>query len=231
MSFRKGRDTMFKILLAEDDPHLRKLLTLHLTQNGFEVLPCADGTTAWNRFASEHVDLLITDVMMPGLDGNALARKVRESNNDLPILMLTALESFSDKEKGFQSGSDDYLVKPVDLKELILRLKALLRRYQIASENRIKHKSLVLNYANNGVTVAGEPVELTKKEFLLLFKLVSNPGIIFTRNQLLDEIWGFDTESLDRTVDTHIKRIREKLKCEDVELVTVRGLGYKVVLK
>jgi len=211
MSFRKGRDTMFKILLAEDDPHLRKLLTLHLTQNGFEVLPCADGTTAWNRFASEHVDLLITDVMMPGLDGNALARKVRESNNDLPILMLTALESFSDKEKGFQSGSDDYLVKPVDLKELILRLKALLRRYQIASENRIKHKSLVLNYANNGVTVAGEPVELTKKEFLLLFKLVSNPGIIFTRNQLLDEIWGFDTESLDRTVDTHIARVYRKL--------------------
>jgi DNA-binding response OmpR family regulator len=222
---------MFKILIAEDDPHLRRLLTLHLQQNGFEAIPCADGISAWERFGSEHVDLLITDVMMPRMDGNRLAAKVRDTNKDLPILMLTALESFEDKEKGFTSGSDDYMVKPVDLKELVLRIKALLRRYRITNENRIEHKCLVLEYASFQVTVHGKNVEMTKKEFLLLYKLASNPGIIFTRDQLLDEIWGFDTESLDRTVDTHVKRIREKINCEDIEIQTVRGLGYKVVMK
>lgn len=222
---------MFKILIAEDDPHLRRLLVLHLQQNGFEAVPCPDGTSAWERFGSEHVDLLITDVMMPGMDGNRLAERIRATNQDLPILMLTALESFEDKEKGFSSGSDDYMVKPVDMKELILRIKALLRRYRITSENRIEHKSLILDFPSIGVFVGGIPVELTKKEFLLLYKLASNPGIIFTRDQLLDEIWGYDSESLDRTVDTHVKRIREKLNCEDIEIQTVRGLGYKVVLK
>lgn len=222
---------MFKIMIAEDDPHLRRLLVLHLQQNGFEAIPCPDGKSAWDCFETEHVDLLITDVMMPGLDGNQLAERVRLADKNLPILMLTALESFEDKEKGFSSGTDDYMVKPVDMKELVLRVRALLRRYRIASESRLQHKGLVLDYRSFQATVDGKNVELTKKEFLLLFKLATNPGIIFTRDQLLDEIWGFDNESLDRTVDTHVKRIREKLICEDIELVTVRGLGYKVVLK
>ncbi len=222
---------MFNVLIAEDDANIRKLIAIHLTQNGFSVTACNDGESAWRHFESQHVDVLITDVMMPRMSGNELARRIREQNKDLPIMMLTALEAFEDKEKGFESGTDDYMVKPVDMKELVLRVKALLRRYKITSENRIDHKTLSLQYSGNVVIVADRPVELTKKEFMLLFKLVSNPGIIFTRNQLLDEIWGFDSESLDRTVDTHVKRIREKLKCEDLELVTVRGLGYKAVLK
>jgi two-component system OmpR family response regulator len=222
---------MFKILIAEDDANIRKLITIHLTQNGFDVVGVSDGALALETFGNQHFDLLVTDVMMPKLSGTQLAAKIREQNKDLPILMLTALESFEDKEKGFQSGTDDYMVKPVEMKELVLRVKALLRRYKIVSENKIDYKGLQLNFQTNGVKVAGESIELTKKEFLLLYKLVSNPGIIFTRNQLLDEIWGFDSESQDRTVDTHIKRLREKLPCEDLELVTVRGLGYKAVLK
>ncbi len=222
---------MFNVLIAEDDANIRKLIAIHLIQNGFSVTACDDGESALRHYESQHVDVLITDVMMPKLSGNELARRIREQNKDLPILMLTALEAFEDKEKGFQSGTDDYMVKPIDMKELVLRVKALLRRYKITSENRIDYKTLSLQYAGNVVLVAGQPVELTKKEFMLLFKLASNPDIIFTRNQLIDEIWGFDSESLDRTVDTHVKRIREKLKCEDLELVTVRGLGYKAVLK
>ncbi len=222
---------MFKILIAEDDPFIRKLITLHLSQNGFEVVGTTDGVSAFEAYLHEHFDLLVTDVLMPRMSGTELVKKIRAMDKDIPILILTALESFEDKELGFQSGSDDYMVKPIDMKELVLRIKALLRRYKITSENKIDYKGLSLNYLTNGVKVGDEVVELTKKEFLLLYKLVSNPGIIFTRNQLLDEIWGFDSESLDRTVDTHIKRIREKLKCTDVELITVRGIGYKAVLK
>jgi len=222
---------MFKILIAEDDPFIRKLITLHLTQNGYDVVGTFDGISAFEAFKSEHFDILITDVMMPKMSGTELVAKIRSTDKDIPILILTALESFEDKEKGFQSGTDDYMVKPIEMKELVLRIKALLRRSKITNENKIDYKCLSLNYLTNGVLVSGEAVELTKKEFLLLYKLVSNPGIIFTRNQLLDEIWGFDTESLDRTVDTHIKRIRDKIKCADVDLVTVRGIGYKAVLK
>jgi len=222
---------MFKILIAEDDPFIRKLITLHLSQNGFEVVATMDGISAFETYTKAHFDLLVTDVLMPRMSGTELATKIRSLDKDIPILILTALESYEDKELGFQSGTDDYMVKPIEMKELVLRIKALLRRYKITSENKIEYKSLSLNYLTNGVMVAGEAIEFTKKEFLLLYKLVSNPGIIFTRNQLLDEIWGFDSESLDRTVDTHIKRIREKLICEDVDLVTVRGIGYKAVLK
>lgn len=222
---------MFNILIAEDDANIRKLMDIQLKQNGFHVIPAFDGIDALEKMAEQHVDLLVTDILMPRMDGNTLAKKARELHKDLPILMLTALESFSDKEKGFQSGTDDYMVKPVNMKELILRVKALLRRYQIVSENKFEHKGLSLSYTNNVAMVNGMAIELTKKEFLLLFKLVSNANTIFTRNQLIDEIWGFDNESIDRTVDTHIKRLREKLKCDDVELVSVRGLGYKAVLK
>ena len=222
---------MFKILIAEDDPFIRKLITLHLSQNGFDVVGTVDGELAYEAYMNQHFDLLITDVLMPKMSGTQLASKIRTIDKDIPILILTALESYEDKELGFQSGSDDYMVKPLEMKELVLRIKALLRRYKITSENKIDYKSLSLNYLTNGVSVKGEMIEFTKKEFLLLYKLISNPGIIFTRNQLLDEIWGFDSESLDRTIDTHMKRIREKLICDDVDLVTVRGIGYKAVLK
>ncbi len=222
---------MFRILVAEDDDSIRKLIAKYLEQNGFEIIQANDGQKALELFDSMHVDMVITDLMMPYIDGFELAKKIRTINLDIPILMLTALEAFHDKEKGFLSGTDDYLVKPFEMKELLLRVKALLRRYRIASENKIEHKSLLLDYNAFSAQINKELIELTKKEFLLLYKLVSSPNIIFTRNQLMDEIWGFDNESFDRTVDTHITRIRKKIICDDLDIITVRGLGYKVVLK
>jgi DNA-binding response OmpR family regulator len=145
--------------------------------------------------------------------------------------MLTALDTFNDKEKGFTSGADDYLVKPVDMNELVLRVKALLRRYKIVSENKYEYKSIKIDYQKQMLEIDNEIIELTTKEFQLLYKLISSPNRIFTREQLMNEIWGFDSESYERTVDTHIKRLREKLITNDFEIITVRGLGYKVVLK
>ncbi|MDD3123657.1 MAG: response regulator transcription factor [Candidatus Izemoplasmatales bacterium] len=222
---------MFKVLVVEDDDYIRKLMTKYLINSGFDVIQALNGQDALSFFEEQHIDIVITDIMMPVMDGNRLVKSIRNRNKDIPILMLTALESFFDKEKGFESGTDDYLVKPIDMKELLLHVKALLRRYKIVSENKIEYKSISLDYHTFQVCVSGESVELTKKEFLLLYKLFANPNIIYTRNQLMDEIWGYDSDSFDRTVDTHIKRIREKIKSEDIEVITVRGLGYKVVIK
>ena len=182
-------------------------------------------------FENNHIDLVITDVMMPHMNGITLSKKIRQINKDIPIIILTALDTFSDKEKGFTSGADDYMVKPVDMPEMILRVKALLRRYQIISENILKHKSVVLDFQTKSLTIKEKPIELTIKEFDLLYKLISTPNRIFTREQLMNEIWGFDSESYERTVDTHIKKLRVKIKTDNLEIVTVRGLGYKVVLK
>ena len=222
---------MLKILVVEDDIFIRKLIVKYLSTYGFQMFESSNGKEALNLCEEQFIDLVITDVMMPVVDGLELTNILRSNHPDLPILMLTALESISDKEKGFFSGTDDYLVKPVDLKELLLRVKALLRRYKIVSENKIEYKNILLNFQTTGVVINSENVELTKKEFLLLYKLIANPNIIFTRNQLMNEIWGYDSESFDRTVDTHIKRIRDKIKSDDFELITVRGLGYKAVLK
>jgi len=222
---------MLKILVVEDDIFIRKLIVKYLSTYGFQMFESSNGKEALNLCEEQFIDLVITDVMMPVVDGLELTNILRSNHPDLPILMLTALESISDKEKGFISGTDDYLVKPVDLKELLLRVKALLRRYKIVSENKIEYKNILLNFQTTGVVINSENVELTKKEFLLLYKLIANPNIIFTRNQLMNEIWGYDSESFDRTVDTHIKRIRDKIKSDDFELITVRGLGYKAVLK
>lgn len=221
---------MFKVLVVEDDNNIRSLVSKFLENEGFEVSQAVDGHEGLKIYEEQHFDILITDVMMPKTDGNELANIIRMQNKDIPIMMLTALESIDDKEKSFLSGSDDYMVKPVDMKELVLRVKALLRRYKIATENKIQHKRIHMDFKSLVVTVSGQNIELTQKEFKLLYKLISNPNTIFTRNQLINEIWGFESESYDRTVDTHVKRIREKVKCEDIQLVTVRGLGYKVVL-
>ena len=221
---------MFKVLVVEDDSNIRSLVSKFLENEGFEVSQAVDGQEALRIYEEQHFDILITDVMMPKTDGNELANIIRVQNKDIPIMMLTALESIDDKEKSFLSGSDDYMVKPVDMKELVLRVKALLRRYKIATENKIDYKSLHMDFKSLVVTVSGQNIELTQKEFGLLYKLISNPNTIFTRNQLINEIWGYESESYDRTVDTHVKRIREKVKCEDIQLITVRGLGYKVVL-
>lgn len=221
---------MFHILLAEDDTNLRNVLEKSLRNAGYTVVAAADGRAAYEQFCAQRFDLVITDIMMPFLDGNELTAEIRRLSADTPVLMLTALETIEDKEKGFGMGADDYLVKPFVLKELVLRVKALLRRYQAVSENKITLPHTELSFQTNTAIINGKKVELTKKEFLLLFKLLSNPNIIFSREQLINEIWGFDSESSDRTVDTHIRWLREKTENEDFRIVTVRGLGYKAVL-
>lgn len=221
---------MFHILLAEDDSNLCNVLEKKLNSIGYTVVAVADGKTAYERFCSERFDLVITDIMMPLMDGNELTAAIRKLSADTPILMLTALETIDDKERGFNVGADDYLVKPFVLRELGLRIKALLRRYKAVSEDKIVLPHTELNFNTNTAVINGKNVELTKKEFLLLFKLLSNPNIIFSREQLIDEIWGYDSESYDRTVDTHIKWLRDKVENEDFKIVTVRGLGYKAVL-
>jgi DNA-binding response OmpR family regulator len=222
---------MTKILLCEDDVHIRKLIVTYLSSQGFNVLESDNGMSAWSIFQNEKIDVVVTDLMMPKMDGFSLTQKIRSSQKDVPILILSALESMEDKEKGFISGTDDYMVKPIDLKELLMRLKALIRRYKIIMEDKIVLKSLLLDQANNLCMVSGISIELTKKELQLLFKLLSYPNIIFTREQLMNDIWGYDSQSYDRTVDTHIKRLRDLVNCDDFEIITVRGLGYKAVLK
>lgn len=222
---------MLKILVAEDEVNIRKLISKTLENAGYSVVECCDGKIALEQFHSQHIDLVVTDVMMPNMDGNTLSSHIRKSNKDVPILILTALASIDDKEKGFNSGTDDYMTKPIIMKELILRVKALLRRYKINSDNKIELPNTILNFNTNTVKVNNADVELSKKEFLLLFKLLASPNIIYSREQLLDEIWGYDSESGDRTVDTHIKWLRDKVVSKDFEIVTVRGLGYKAVIK
>ncbi len=222
---------MLKIMVVEDNYYIRDLITKNLESNGYKTLSAEDGDVALDIFLNEHVDLIISDIMMPKKDGISLVKSIREINTDIPIIMLTALDSFMDKEKGFSTGADDYIVKPVDMKELILRVKAHLRRYKIISEYLFTHKDVYLDVNEMICKINNVNVELTTKEFLLLFKLTASNGRIFTREQLMNEIWGYDSESYERTVDTHIKRLREKIKSDNLELVTVRGLGYKVMIK
>lgn len=222
---------MFKILIAEDDKNLRNIVASTLKKENYTVSAAENGKAALDLFSAEKFDLVITDVMMPVMDGNELCIELRKIAPDLPILMLTALETLDDKEKGFHSGADDYLTKPFALKELLLRVKALLRRYSAAYEKKIVFPHTVLDYGTLSVTIDGEHKELTKKEFLLLFKLLSNPNMIFSREQLMDDIWGYDSDSADRTVDTHIKWLRDKVISDDFKIITVRGLGYKAVLQ
>lgn len=222
--------SMFKILIAEDDHHLRTLLTHHLTHANFEVLEAKDGLEAKILLNSQHIDCVIADIMMPKLDGNQLLYYIRSNHEDKPVIMLTALDGYDDKAKSFEGGADDYMTKPIDFKELILRVRANLRRYKIMHENEIVLPHTKIDYSTQSVWMNDKRIELPKKEFLLLFKLLSQPNQIFTREQLMNEIWGYDSESYDRTVDTHIKRIRERLHSEDFSIITVRGLGYKAVL-
>ena len=222
---------MLKILVAEDEFYIRDLICKNLEKSGYTPIPAKDGQEAMTIFENNHIDLVITDVMMPHVDGITLSKRIRQQNKDIPVIILTALDSYSDKEKGFTSGADDYMVKPVDMQEMLLRVKALLRRYQVISENQFTHKTIQLDFNTKSCTIKGKQIELTVKEFQLLYKLLSTPNRIFTREQLMNEIWGFDSESYERTVDTHIKRLREKITTKDFEIITVRGLGYKVVLK
>ena len=221
-------DFMVNILLVEDDRNLRKMMEIFLKQNGYEVHSAQDGIEALSIFESIHIDLNICDIMMPNMDGYEFVENIRNINYEIPILMVTAKEKLEDKRKGFSMGIDDYMVKPIELDEMILRIESVLRRAKISNENKLTIGEVILDYNKLTITKNESTIILPKKEFYLLFKLLSYPKQIFTRIQLMEEIWGIDIESDERTVDVHIKRIREKLMdFDEFKIVTVRGLGYK----
>ncbi len=223
---------MFKILVVEDDVNTRKLMCAVLRQNGFEALQAEDGVAALEIMDKKQVDLVILDLMMPKMDGYELTRQLRLTWETLPILMVTAKQEAKDKRQGFLAGTDDYMTKPVDEEEMVLRIRALLRRAQIASDHRLTVGDITLNYDSLTVTRGREEMMLPQKEFYLLFKLLSYPNIIFTRLQLMDEIWGMESETDDHTLNVHINRLRERFRdWPEFEIVTVRGIGYKAVKK
>lgn len=224
---------MFSVLVVEDDNNLRKLMCAALKQNGYMPRPAADGAEALDEMEKYSIDLVISDVMMPNMDGYELTRQLRNARFDMPVLMVTAKESFQDKQSGFMAGADDYMVKPINIDEMILRVGALLRRARLAAEKLLVVGDYKLNYDSLTVSFGDEPPEtIPNKEFMLLFKLLSYPNQIFTRRQLLDELWGMESEVDERTVDVHIKRLREKyIPNDSFDIVTVRGLGYKAIKK
>lgn len=223
---------MFHIMVVEDDLNTRKLMGAILSQNGYEPILACDGEDALLKMESHHVDLIILDIMMPRMDGYEFTKILREGDCNIPILMVTAKETMADKRQGFMTGADDYMVKPVDEEEMLLRIAALLRRSHIASDRRLAVGDTVLDYDAMTVSHAGTVQQLPQKEFLLIFKLLSYAGKIFTRRQLMDEIWDMDSESDERTVDVHINRLRDRFKDNpNFEILTVRGLGYKAVKK
>ena len=221
---------MFNIMIVEDDTNQRKLMATVLEQYGYNVIQAIDGVDALDQLDKKHVDLIILDIMMPRMDGFEFTETIRQSGSAVPILMVTAKTSPVDKRKGFIIGTDDYMTKPVDEEEMVLRVGALLRRAKIASEKKLTIGSTSLHYDSFTVVCGDTTNEHPQKEFLLLFKLLSYPGKIFTRRQLMDEIWDMDSESDERTVDVHVSRLRDKYRNNpDFEIVTVRGLGYKAV--
>ena len=221
---------MFQILVVDDDKNTRTLMKLVLEGDNYSVLTACNGEEALAVMDSSHVDLVVLDVMMPGMDGYQLTRALRESNNNLPILMVSAKQLPADKKQAFLVGTDDYMTKPVDEEEMLLRIKALLRRARIVSERRIVIGDVVLDYDAMTVSRGKEIQQLPQKEFLLLYKLLSYPGKIFTRIQLMDEIWGMDSETGWETVTVHIGRLRKRFEgWPEFEILSVRGLGYKAV--
>lgn len=221
---------MFKILIAEDDIELRQLFYRVLTMHGYSAICVSDGKEALDVLDREYVDLIISDIMMPRLNGYELVSSLRESGITIPVLMITAKDSFLDMQMGFSSGTDDYMVKPIDVNEMVLRVGALLRRAKMISDRKQTIGNTVLEYDSMTVTCGGKSIVLPQKEFMLLYKLTSYPGKIFTRQQLMDDIWGLESETEPRTVDVHINRLRDRFRSnDDFEIVTIRGLGYKAV--
>lgn len=223
---------MFKILVVEDDNDLNKTVCSYLNGNGYEAVGCLDANEAYNEMYGNVFDLIISDIMMPKIDGFEFAETVRSINKEIPILFMTARDDFRSKQRGYGIGIDDYMVKPVDLDELLLKIGALLRRAKIASSKKITAGSLVLDAEERSAVLDGEDIPLTVREFDLLYKLLSYPKKTFTRSQLMNEFWDAETESSSRTVDVYMRKLREKFEdCKDFEIVTVHGLGYKAVLK
>ena len=226
---KKG-DDMLRIMIVDDNTNTRKLTQTVLKQNGYDTVCACDGEEGLELLDKIHIDLIILDIMMPKMNGFEFTRTLRSCGWETPILMVTAKESHLDKKEGFLAGTDDYMVKPVDDEEMLLRIAALLRRSKIASERKITIGSTVLNHDSLTVTTPEGTVELPQKEFMLLFQLLSYKDKIFTRRQLMDEIWDMDTDTDERNVDVHINRLREKFKNnQDFSIVTIRGLGYKAV--
>ena len=223
---------MFQIMVVDDDRNTRMLLKAVLEAENYSVYTAENGEDALAVMDLHHIDLVVLDIMMPKMDGYEFTKALRESNNNLPVLMVSAKQLPSDKKHGFSVGTDDYMTKPIDEEEMLWRIKALLRRAQIASERRIVVGRVVLDYDSMTVSRNGEVLELPQKEFLLLYKLLSYPGKIFTRIQLMDEIWGADSETGWETVTVHIGRLRKRFEgWNEFEILSVRGLGYKAVKK
>lgn len=219
---------MIHILIADDDPHIRELLTYYLQTEGYGVIEAADGAEASAILASRPVHLAVIDVMMPGKDGFQLCEEIRE-DYDIPVILLTAKDQLADKEKGYALGTDDYVTKPFEPKELLFRIKALLRRYQMVSSETIRLGDTVIDRKSYEVRTGGQQLLLPMKEFELLSQLASYPNRIFTREELIANIWGFDFAGDDRTVDVHIKRLRDRFgESGDFTITTVRGVGYKL---
>ena len=223
---------MFEILVAEDDKNTRRFLQAVLEEDGFRVHTAVNGQEAMDILDREYIDLVVLDVMMPQMDGYEFTRQIRSANSNLPILMVSAMQLPQDKKKGFLVGTDDYMTKPIDPEEMLLRIRALLRRARITSERRIEVGDVVLDYDSLTVRRGREVMELPQKEFMLLYKLLSYPGKIFTRIQLMDEIWGAESETGWETVTVHVGRLRKRFEgWPEFEIVSVRGLGYKAVKK
>ncbi len=221
---------MFKILIAEDDAELRQLFTHVLNKNGYDVTGVDNGKKALDALSNDYYDMVISDIMMPVMDGYELVRGLREINKTIPVMMITAKDAFDDMRMGFLSGSDDYMVKPVNVNEMVLRVGALLRRAQMITERKLTIGNTVMECDSMTVLHEGVSSVLPQKEFMLLYKMASFPGKIFTRQQLMDEIWGYDSGTDSHTVDVHIGRLRDRFRDEkDFRIVTMRGVGYKVV--
>ena len=227
-TLREG-NPMLKILIAEDDRELRQLFTHVLAKNGSVVKGVGDGQEAMDALDKDYYDLIISDIMMPVMDGYELVSQLRAAGNTTPVLMITAKGEFDDMRQGFISGTDDYMVKPVNVNEMVLRVGALLRRAQMINDRRLTIGNTVLECDSLMVHTGGESFVLPQKEFMVLYKMASYPGRIFTRQQLMDEIWGYENDSDTHTVDVHIGRLRDRFReNEDFKIVTIRGVGYKV---
>ena len=223
---------MFQILVVEDDRDLNRSVCSFLNRSGYEATGCLGAEEAYDEMYKTTFDLIVSDIMMPGIDGFEFVKTVRSLNNEIPILFMTARDDFASKQRGFRVGVDDYMVKPIDLDELFLRIGALLRRAKIASSRRLEIGDFVMDADEHTAYLGGEEISLTTREFNLLYKLLSYPKKTFTRTQLMDEFWDVDTQSGTRTVDVYMTKLRQKLSaCQAFEIVTVHGLGYKAVIK
>ncbi len=223
---------MFKILVVEDDKELNRTVCSFLNSSGYDATGCLNATEAYDALYENLFDLIVSDIMMPGVDGFEFAKSVRELNEEIPILFMTARDDIASKQRGFRIGVDDYMVKPVDLDELFLRIGALLRRAKIASSRKLEIGNFVMDADEHTAYLGEEEISLTNREFSILYKLLSYPKKTFTRTQLMDEFWDADTETAPRAVDVYMTKLRSKLsECEAFEIKTVHGLGYKAVMK